>query len=881
MSWSEPGFGFFGKGFWARRVLWESVPVKHRYLDVNGYLEKLLGAYGDELEAFLAQISLLPSQRDAYQVRGLVDQEEWFYFTDTIRQDDPYWGNVVRLIGEADGAEFPAVGRVIVTMEAAGYTACVPGDIGRVVEGIKSGDTGTLVSYDNVARIWWVSIDTDDDRFTDVEIVRVVDGTGIGTTAGASYDPVGWFPYEAIADVARWWSAPIAAVDDATGEESTADFEVVRVRTRNYDQAAIYNASRSLGNEVWVKGGDLVLPFQYPNGWVISGNADTDAGAFGSGVPVGVGNGLHTTLLHLPGPKQRLQSNSGKPIAGACVVVDFRVTPYTVPVEYRVYDQTDITLGPEMGRLYPDDGGGGIDNTMPLGIVDYASGTIVIDTTILAGPTLLEADVITAHWKVRGYYLDFRPPRIIDRLARDYGFDSDRNDPEDRQRAAIAHLHQYFGCKGAQDAYRIRGEISLFNVFVRSLWRLCDADLAASLPSDRVFEYGGVFYTDISPRYLRFDDITADEQYYDMFQHENPGPPEWLALTDRALMYEDDGYADGMSVAQAFALDVTQGYECPVSETNINAREQATLESKVALTDAQAAALGLTAGWLARVRMQRCQADAFTFSRGHFGLTVYDRLGAIRPAIGDQVYWIDYEYAAWTMDVPGATPEQDSGLWQVIIGVGLDSGGSPLPIPDLGVDIAVRYLPELDNGDCCFCRSYKVRAEIQPMPQAYAYYGTDAALQAAVKRLEEKILGQLIPIHARVVEWSVTTEFSLEINGAFDGMGSIEIPIPEFSGITDRDLVLATAEQRGDLLVASQRTSLDGDLAPVADTGWQTTGVSDPDTWFPMVGFVDLDITAALVAADPGTIRCTSVGGPPSTYGDMRWTFRVTRNTIV
>jgi hypothetical protein len=59
-----------------------------------------------------------------------------------------------------------------------GYTSAVTGDIGKTVVGTTSGDTGTLVRYDNDTRQW--VIDTDGD-FDPVEAVTITDGTGAGT----------------------------------------------------------------------------------------------------------------------------------------------------------------------------------------------------------------------------------------------------------------------------------------------------------------------------------------------------------------------------------------------------------------------------------------------------------------------------------------------------------------------------------------------------------------------------------------------------------------------------------------------------------------------------------------------------------------------------
>ena len=913
MSWSEPGFGFFGKGFWARRVLWDNIPVQQRTMDTEHRLEQLLEAFGGELEAFLGQIALLPSQRDPYQVRASEGQEEWFYVTSALRWTDDNWGDTVRLIGEPDFAEMPHTGNTLLTFAAVGYVDCVSDDLGVSVVGTMSGHGGTLVSYDNSTRTWWVRRDTDTDLFDIMEGVRVVDGIGHGTLAGAAPlpwpsayltapDRYPWYPYEPIGDIARWWRALVPTVDDATGLEDLAEYEVAQARTRNFDQTLIYDASRSLGNEVWVRSGDLVLRFQYPADWLVLGNANTDAGVLGTGVPIGLADGTQTPLVVFPGPVHRFLPNVQDPVGPPWDTADPRLV-VDVPMHgatpiVRLFDVPDAPTSAETGVLYREDpmALGTLDMANPMGVVDYQAGTIAIDLSmnVLGLYTVFDAP-ITAHWEDRGCYIPFRPPRIIDRLARDYGFENDRNDPEYRQRAAIAHLWQYFGCKGAQDAYRIRGEISLFNMQVQALWHLCTADLALSLPSDHVFVYGTDYYTDIDPRNIRFDDIRGDEQYYDIFNHETPAPapPEWLSLVDRTQMFLDDSYGDGMSVGLAFGLDVTQGYQSPVSETILTMRTPATVDSSTPLTVAEAAAYLIPAGHRVVVRMQRCQADAFHFHKGAFGLTEYDQFATVRPAFTDPVFWIDYEDAVWAIDPlvpPGPTAEEDQGLWTVIIGVGVDLiSGLPMPGPTVGSDIAVRYYPEIDHGDCCYCRSYKVRVLVEPMAQAYTYYETETDMLAAVERLKAKILAQLIPIHARVAEWVVTTEWTIFMGGVRTAWTDTRfMDADEWADMGQAAKILLSIEQRGDLLlpgntqIMEMTDSVGAPLVPPVVTLPAQTGVADSATWYPVDDGVtlwtDVDVTTSLNGEVSTRALATATAGV--TYGDVRWTFRVTRSTL-
>lgn len=889
MSWSEPGFGFFGRGFWGRRVLWDNVPVQHRNRDTSGHLERLLRAYGDELEAFLAAIAQLPAQRDPYAVRAASTDGEWFYVTSLLRWTDETLGAVFRLIGEADFEAMPNTGCVLLSMGSAGYIDCVSSDIGKPVAGATSGDTGTLVSYDNTTREWFVLPDTNADLFALAENVGVeLGGIGHGRTTAAADVPwpsayltdperYPWYPYAPISSTARWWQATIPLVADVTGGEAPTEYEVARVRTRNFDPPHLYDASRSLANEVWVTGGDLVLPFMYPAAWVVSGDAVVDTAAIGLGTAIGLGDGTQVPPVTLPGPRQRLRAGAGT-CSGACLIAD---VPLQGGGTVRLYDLPDVPLADETGQLFREDpmAPGDLDLANPMGTVDYLAGTVTIDFGLNAlGYYSLFDGTIRAYWQDRGYYLQFRPPPAIDYLARDYGFATDKNDPEERQRTAIAHLWQYFGCKAAPESYRIRGEVSLFTVAAQALWRLCSADLAAALPTNHVYTYGASYYTDLAPRHLRMDDIRADEQYYDTFDHD-PASPAWLTLADRALMFEDDAYADGLSAALAFGLDVTQGYYAPVSEVNATLRGAATALSVTALSTAEAALFGIPAGYRVGVQMLRCQAEAFHFQRGAFGLTVYDRADLVPPAVDDTVYWIDAEEVSWTLTAAGATTDEDVGTWTVIIGTGV---GATIFAP--GVDLAVRYYPEVDHGDCCFCRSYKMRVLVEPMAQAYAYYQTEAEMLAAVDRLRAKIETQLLPIHARVAEWVVTTEWTVLMGGVQAGWADVRVlDVDEWTDLGPSGRVLLGVEQRGELDIAGRHHDLEisnggGTLLAIADA-W--TGAADATTWYPVAGYdpaSPADITSA-VGGEVGT-SLTATATAAVGYGEVRWTFRVTRSTL-
>jgi len=67
------------------------------------------------------------------------------------------------------------------THQAGGYVNCVIGDIGKVVTGSISGNTGTLVAYNNTTRIWQIASGTSPYQVADV--CTITAGTGVGTVS--------------------------------------------------------------------------------------------------------------------------------------------------------------------------------------------------------------------------------------------------------------------------------------------------------------------------------------------------------------------------------------------------------------------------------------------------------------------------------------------------------------------------------------------------------------------------------------------------------------------------------------------------------------------------------------------------------------------------
>lgn len=89
------------------------------------------------------------------------------------------------------GVGFSKVERVYeirrtLTFQAGGYVNCIEADVGKQVLGATTGDTGTLISYNNTAKTWVVEMDDSGDLFDAGEAISIPLGTGAGTTTEAS-----------------------------------------------------------------------------------------------------------------------------------------------------------------------------------------------------------------------------------------------------------------------------------------------------------------------------------------------------------------------------------------------------------------------------------------------------------------------------------------------------------------------------------------------------------------------------------------------------------------------------------------------------------------------------------------------------------------------
>ncbi len=81
-------------------------------------------------------------------------------------------------------------GYLLLTLAEAAYVAAVAGDIGKTVSGGTTGDTATLVAYNNATRQWLVAqVDGGDAFDDDDEAITIGTGTGAGSMDGVAVVP--------------------------------------------------------------------------------------------------------------------------------------------------------------------------------------------------------------------------------------------------------------------------------------------------------------------------------------------------------------------------------------------------------------------------------------------------------------------------------------------------------------------------------------------------------------------------------------------------------------------------------------------------------------------------------------------------------------------
>jgi hypothetical protein len=361
------------------------------------------------------------------------------------------------------------------------------------------------------------------------------------------------------------------------------------------------------------------------------------------------------------------------------------------------------------------------------------------------------------------------------------------------------------------------------------------------------------------------------------------------------LVFSTDDRWDGMSIGQAYAVDVAQGYYGKVSLVNSSARGPVTVDDGssggiTALTRSELNELGWQNGWKYTLKMKRCQYEAFNFVEELFAVSVYDYdanpANGTPPATDDTLYYIRWNTLVtapnrvWQYDSsPTADPKEDVGYWTVLIQFGSDIVASPISLLD---DIAIHYLPNFDTMNCYYCRSNSMRAIVSATDEAYEYYDTYDKVNSAIVRLKKKIR-ELTPIHTRVIEWEVTRKFEDTIYGAKNEAETVhELNGIEFVGNIE---VLLTVQYRGDATTVGKAIDLwiESEESP-------GTHIWDPttDPWYDSdcttSEWIDVCTDSVITINDeekslgvPWKIYLHADASATSISGDVRFKFAVTK----
>jgi hypothetical protein len=132
---------------------------------------------------------LLPSEKynKVTQPTGSsFDYNNYAFQKKDVEFDFPFFLDDAREIYFPFGKNTDTSPNQILTFDSSGYTDCISTDIGKAVVGGTTGDSGTLVNFDNTLRKWTVLRDASDDLFDQAEAITITSGTGAGTTSGAS-----------------------------------------------------------------------------------------------------------------------------------------------------------------------------------------------------------------------------------------------------------------------------------------------------------------------------------------------------------------------------------------------------------------------------------------------------------------------------------------------------------------------------------------------------------------------------------------------------------------------------------------------------------------------------------------------------------------------
>lgn len=151
---------------------------------------------------------------------------------------------------------------------------------------------------------------------------------------------------------------------------------------------------------------------------------------------------------------------------------------------------------------------------------------------------------------------------ILAFLAQDYGITIDRHDSESLQRSLVYHATQLWDIKGTEDGYKYLGLLAGFIVKPHGLYRLSSA-FSGSLDPSHVFEIpsgSGVFYTDLDPERVLFDDVIADVLPLDLFCNEAAFPAVAQAITAVTVAVIGADGSETRWAVTAFAANMSQSF---------------------------------------------------------------------------------------------------------------------------------------------------------------------------------------------------------------------------------------------------------------------------------------------------------------------------------
>lgn len=179
-----------------------------------------------------------------------------------------------------------ALGTIALTNASGGYTPCIPTDVGKPVVATGSGDTGTLVSYDNPSRIWQVDPDELADVFQVADALVITGGDGVGTVDTGGVAAIANEYVNCVSgDVGKTVTGSLSsdtgiliAYDNGTRIWKIAPTDAV---TDTFEDADVLSIATGTGAAIVTGGGTAAIADEYVN--CVAGDVGKPVVATGSG----------------------------------------------------------------------------------------------------------------------------------------------------------------------------------------------------------------------------------------------------------------------------------------------------------------------------------------------------------------------------------------------------------------------------------------------------------------------------------------------------------------------------------------------------------------------------------------------------------------------